>query len=89
MRINLNKSTIGIPKKCLKLASNHISQCLTFIFNQSLQQGVVPDILKISKVTPIAQYYQVVRKNSKSLLVLKHFVLIKALIYKKKRYDYT
>ena len=26
---------------------------LTSIFNQSLQQGAVPDILKISKVTPI------------------------------------
>ena len=53
MGINLNKSTIGIPKKCLKLASSRISECLTSIFNQSLQQGVVPDILKISKVTPI------------------------------------
>ena len=51
--INLNKSTIGIPKKCIKLASSHISECLTAIFNQSLQQGVVPDILKISKVTPV------------------------------------
>ena len=53
MGINLNKSTIGIPKKCTKLASSHISECLTSIFNQSLQQGVVPDILKISKVAPI------------------------------------
>ena len=53
MGINLNKSTIGIPKKCIKLASSHISECLTSIFNQSLQQGVVPDILKISRVTPI------------------------------------
>ena len=53
MGMNLNKSTIGIPKKCIKLASNHISESLTSIFNQSLQQGVVPDILRISKVTPI------------------------------------
>ena len=53
MGINLNKATIGVPKKCIKLASSHISECLTFIFNQSLQQGVVPDILKISKSTPI------------------------------------
>ena len=27
----------------------------TFIFNQSLQQGVVPDTPKISKVTPIGK----------------------------------
>ena len=53
MGINLNKSTIGIPEKCIELASSHISECLTSIFNHSLQQGVVPDILKISKVTPI------------------------------------
>jgi len=45
MGINFNKSTIGIPKKCIKLASS--------TFNQSLQQGVVADILTISKVTPI------------------------------------
>ena len=53
MEINLNKSTIGVPKKFIKLASSHISECLTFIFNQSLQKGIVPDILKISKITPI------------------------------------
>ena len=33
MGINLNKSTIGIPKQCIKLASSHISECLTSIFN--------------------------------------------------------
>jgi len=54
MGINLNKSTIGVPKKCIELASDHIySECLTFIFNRSLQQEIVPDILKISKVTPV------------------------------------
>lgn len=51
--INLNKATIGVPRKIIKLASSHICESLTFIFNQSLQQGVVPDILKISRVTPI------------------------------------
>ena len=30
--INLNKSTTGVPKKCIELASDHISECLTFIF---------------------------------------------------------
>lgn len=49
---NLNKATIGVPRKIIKLASSHICESLTFIFNQSLQQGVVPDILKISRVTP-------------------------------------
>ena len=31
----------------------YIRKSLTFIFNKSLQQGIVPDILAISKVTPI------------------------------------
>ena len=50
---NLNKATIGVPRKIIKLASRHICESLTFIFNQSVQQGIVPDILKISKVMPI------------------------------------
>ena len=50
---NLNKVTIGVPRKIIKLASSHLCESFTYIFNQSLQQGVVPDILKISKVKPI------------------------------------
>lgn len=34
------------------LARDHISEPLTIIFNQSLLQGSILDILKISKVTP-------------------------------------
>ena len=48
-----NKSTIGIPLKCIKLASDYISEPLSLVFNQSLLHGTVPDILKISKVIPI------------------------------------
>ena len=51
--IKLNKSTIGVPRKCIKLACDHISEPLTMIFNQFLLQGIVPNILKVSKVTPI------------------------------------
>ena len=51
--LKINKATIGVPIKCIKLANRSISEALTCIFNLSLLQGVVPDILKISKVTPI------------------------------------
>ena len=51
--LNVNKSTIGIPTKCIKLADNHISEALASIFNNSFLQGIVPDVLKISKVTPV------------------------------------
>ena len=53
MVTNLNKATIGTHWKIIKLASSHFCESLTYILSQSLQQGVVPDILKISKVTPI------------------------------------
>ena len=51
--INLQKSTIGSPQQCIKLARNYISEVLTIIFNESLLQGIVPDVLKVSKVTPV------------------------------------
>ena len=53
MSLKVEKSTIGIPRKCLKLAANHIYEALTIVFNNSLQLGIFPDILKISTVTPV------------------------------------
>ena len=52
MNLNVEKSTIGIPSKCLKLAANHIYEALTIVFNNSLQQGISLVVFKISKVTP-------------------------------------
>lgn len=51
--LNINKASVGIPRRCTKLASAYISGPLLKIFNPSLLQGVVPDIWKISKVTPV------------------------------------
>ena len=53
INLKVEKSTIGIPRKCLKLAANHIYEALTIVFNNSLQLGIFPDIFKISKVTPV------------------------------------
>ena len=53
MNLKVEKSTIGIPRKCLKLAANHINEALTIAFNNSLQLGIFPDIFKISRVTPV------------------------------------
>ena len=52
-RSKINKSTIDIPQKCIKLAIDHISEALTSVFNFSLEQGNMPDILKISRITPV------------------------------------
>ena len=53
VNLNSSKSTIGTPVKCVKLACNYIYQALAEVYNQSQEQGIVPDILKLSKVTPI------------------------------------
>ena len=53
MNLKVEKLTIGIPSKCLKLAANHIYEALTIVFNDSLQLGIFPDIFKMSKVTPV------------------------------------
>ena len=51
--LKLNKSFIGTPPKCIKLACNFISEPLTRLFNLSLSQGIMPNLLKISKITPV------------------------------------
>ena len=53
MGLDLNKSSIGVPSRCIKLSCPFISEALTKIFNHSLEQGIVPNILKISKITPV------------------------------------
>ena len=53
--LNSNKSCghDEIPPKFVKQISKHIIKPLTYIFNQSLTTGVIPDDLKIALVTPI------------------------------------
>jgi len=53
MRLDLNKSSIGVPSRCVELSCPFISEAVTEIFNHSLEQGIVPDIHKISKITPV------------------------------------
>ena len=53
MSLKTNKSSIDIPRTCIKLAADHINEALMIVFNYSLVQGVFPEILKISKVTPV------------------------------------
>ena len=48
MNLKVDKLTIGIPRKCIKLAAKHIYEALTIVFNKSLQLGIFPDIFKIS-----------------------------------------
>ena len=47
------KASTDIPVKLIKLASTALCQPLTTIYNESISTGMVPEIFKISIVTPI------------------------------------
>ena len=44
---------MDIPNKLIKLASHELSKPFSYIYNQSIVQGIVPNILKVSRITPI------------------------------------
>ena len=51
--LDANKSSIDIPNKLIKLAAEPLSLPFTKIYNQSIETGVVPNILKVAQVTPV------------------------------------
>ena len=55
VQLNSNKSTglDGIGANILKYCSDYIIQPITFIINQSIDQGVFPDSLKAAYISPI------------------------------------
>ena len=53
MSLQVDKSALDIPRKCIKHAVNYIYEALSMAFNQSLLQGIFPENFKVSKVTPI------------------------------------
>ena len=51
--LNIRKASLDIPNKLIKYASLELSKPFSYIYNQSIMQGVVPNILKVSRVTPV------------------------------------
>ncbi len=53
--INVNKSAgpDGLHPTVIKNVAQHSSSMLAHIFNNSLETGIVPERLKIAKITPI------------------------------------
>ena len=47
------KATIDISNYLIKIASNLLCTPLTNLFNESIESGIVPDVFKISKATPV------------------------------------
>ena len=52
-RLNDKKSSLDIPNKLVRLASKTLSKPFAFTFNKSISTGIVPDVFKVSKVTPV------------------------------------
>ena len=53
LALDINKSSINIPNEMIKMAAPIIAPIFTVIYNESINTGIVPDILKISRVAPI------------------------------------
>ena len=51
--LNERKASLDIPNKLIKLASHELSKPFSYIYSQSIIQGIVPNVLKVSRVTPI------------------------------------
>ena len=48
-----NKSSTDISNKLIKIAAEPLSVPFAKIYNQSIETGIVPNILKVSRVTPV------------------------------------
>ena len=53
--LNERKTSLDIPNKLIKLASHELFKSFSYIYNQSIVQGIVPNVLKVSRVTPILE----------------------------------
>ena len=56
--LDRHKATIDIPNYLIKITSNLLSTPLTNLFNESIESGIVPDVFKISYVTPVLRLVQ-------------------------------
>ena len=45
--LNERKASLDIPNKLIKLASHELSKPFSYIYNQSIVQGIVPNVLKV------------------------------------------
>jgi hypothetical protein len=55
--LNTNKASINIPNTLIKIVAKQLlSIPFTYIYNKSFETGIVPDVQKISRITPIYKY---------------------------------
>ena len=51
--LDIHKTSPDIPYYLIKIASEELAEPMTYIINNSINKGTVPDLLKISCITPI------------------------------------
>ena len=89
MTLDKNKSSIDIPNNLIKLAAEPLSALFTKIYNESIQTGVVPNILKVSQVTPVYKSGDVTNPgNYRPISVLSPFSKILEKLVYNQLYDF-
>ena len=89
MTLDKNKSAIDIPNNLIKLAAEPLSALFTKIYNESIQTGVVPNILKVSQVTPVYKSGDVTNPgNYRPISVLSPFSKILEKLVYNQLYDF-
>ena len=81
--LNENKTSLDIPNKLIKITSEPLSLPFTYIYNQSIANGLVPDVFKISRVAPIYKSGEVTdTRNYRPIATLSSFSkVLERLIY--------
>ena len=89
MSLDKSKSSINIPNNLIKLAADSLSAPFTKIYNQSIQTGVVPNILKVSQVTPVYKSGDVTNpRNYRPISILSPFSKILEKLVYNQLYDF-
>ena len=82
--LKTSKASIGPPIIRIKLANQQISTAWALVYNNSLAQGIMPNILKLSRVTPVHKGGDsTVSENYRPISTLSSFTQIfENLVYK-------
>ena len=75
--LNIHKVSPEIPNRLIKIACEELSVPFTFIYNKSHTSKVVPDIFKISRVTPIYKNGNITDPNNyRPISILSPFSIV-------------
>ncbi len=64
LTLDKNKVSLDVPNSMLQMIAPIISPVFTDKYNESFNTGIVPDILKISRITPVYKSGTVTNPNN-------------------------